>query len=92
MTYQEFFDLARSKGIEKVQITEDEKNENSIYLINNKLEDYTDSEKQVYTIKAEINKKTESLNSEYLDESIVDLLLEKLNSTETGLFGYNKGA
>lgn len=30
MTYQEFFDLARTKGIEKVQITEDEKNENSI--------------------------------------------------------------
>lgn len=83
MTYQEFFDLARSKGIEKVQITEDEKNENSIYLINNKLEDYTDSEKKVYTIKAEINKKTESLNSEYLDESIVDLLLEKLNSTDS---------
>lgn len=83
MTYQEFFDLARSKGIEKVQITEDEKNENSIYLINNKLEDYTDSEKKVYTIKAEINKKTESLNSEYLDESIIDLLLEKLNSTDS---------
>ena len=83
MTYQEFFDLARSKGIEKVQITEYEKNENSIYLINNKLEDYTDSEKKVYTIKAEINKKTESLNSEYLDESIIDLLLEKLNATDS---------
>lgn len=83
MTYQEFFDLARSKGIEKIQITEDEKNENSIYLINNKLEDYTDSEKKVYTIKAEVNKKTESLNSEYLDESIVDLLLEKLNYTDS---------
>lgn len=83
MTYQEFFDLARTKGVEKIQITEDEKNENSIYLINNKLEDYTDSEKKVYTIKAEINKKTESLNSEYLDESIIDLLLEKLNSTDS---------
>lgn len=83
MTYQEFFDLAKSKGITNIQITEDEKQENSIYLINNTLEDYTDCEKKVYTIKAEVNGKTENLNTEYLDESIIDLLIEKLNNTES---------
>ena len=62
---------------------ENKKQENSIYLINNKLEDYTDCEKTVYTIKAEANSKTETTNTEYLDESIIDLLLEKLHNTES---------
>ena len=44
MTYQEFFQLAKNKGISNIQVTEDSKRENSIYLINNKLEDYTDCE------------------------------------------------
>lgn len=83
MEYKEFFDIAKSKGIEKIQITEDEKKENSIYLINNKLEDYTDCEKIMYTIKAEKNGKTESVYTEYLDEAIIDLLLEKLDSTDS---------
>lgn len=83
MTYQEFFDLAKIKGIDKIQVTEDEQKENSIYLINNKLEDYTNSDKKVYTIKAEIDGKTESVFTEYLDESIIDLLIEKLNSTDS---------
>ena len=83
MNYQEFFDLAKSKGINNIQITEETKNENSIYLINKKLEDYTDCEKTTYTIKAEVNGKTEQLFTEYLDESILDLLLEKINITES---------
>ena len=83
MTYKEFFDLAKAKGIINIQITEDQKKENSIYLINNKLEDYTDCEKIVYTIKAEINGKTESINTEYLNESIIDLIIEKLHNTES---------
>ena len=83
MTYQEFFELAQSKGISNIQITEDEKQENSIYLINNKLEDYTDCEKKVYTIKAELNGKTENLTTEYLSESIIELILEKLHNTES---------
>lgn len=83
MTYQEFFELAQSKGISNIQITEDEKQENSIYLINNKLEDYTDCEKKVYTIKAELNGKTENLITEYLSESIIELILEKLHNTES---------
>lgn len=83
MKYQEFFDLAKTKGINKIQITEDEKIENSIYLINNKLEDYSDCEKKVYTIKAEIDGKTESVYTEYLDETIIDLIIEKLNTTES---------
>lgn len=83
MTYKEFFALAKSKGISNIQVTEDEKQENSIYLINNKLEDYTDCEKKIYTIKAELNGKTESVYTEYLDESIIELLLEKLYVTES---------
>ena len=83
MTYQEFFKLAQSKGISNIQITEDEKKENSIYLINNKLEDYTDCEKKVYTIKAELNGKTENLTTEYLSESIIELILEKIHNTES---------
>ena len=83
MEFQEFIELAKAKGIEKIQITEDAKQENSIYLINNQLEDYTDSEKKVYTIKAEKNGKTESVYTEYLEESIVDLILEKLTTINT---------
>lgn len=83
MTYKEFFALAEKKGIEKIQITEDTKKENSIYLINKKLEDYTDSEKVIYQIKAEIDGKTEQLNTEYLDETIIDLIIEKINTTDS---------
>ena len=83
MSYKEFFSLAKSKGIENIQITEETKQENSIYLINNKLEDYTDSEKITYTIKAQVNRKTEQLSTEYLDETIIDLILEKIHTTES---------
>lgn len=83
MTYQKFFALAQSKGIENIQITEETQKENSIYLINKKLEDYTDCEKVTYSIKAEVNGKTEQLYTEYLDESIIDLILEKINTTES---------
>lgn len=83
MTYQEFFNLAKSKGIENIQITEETSKDNSIYLINKKIEDYTDSEKITYTIKGEVKGKTEQLYTEYLDESIIDLLLEKINTTES---------
>lgn len=83
MTYQEFFELAKAKGIDNIQVTEETKNENSIYLINKKLEDYTDCEKKVYTIKAEVNGKTEQVYTEYLDDSIIDLILEKINTTDS---------
>lgn len=83
MTYQEFFEAARKKGFENIQITEELKRENSAYLINEKVEDYTDSEKISFTIKAEIKGKTEQVYTEYLDESIIDLLLEKINTTES---------
>lgn len=83
MTYQEFFALAQARGIENIQITEETKKENSIYLINKKIEDYTDSEKITYSVKAEVNGKTEQLFTEYLDESIIDLIVEKINTTES---------
>ena len=83
MNYQEFFSLANKKGIEKIQITEETEKENSIYLIDKKLEDYTDNEKKVYEIKAEIDGKTEKLLTGYLDGTIIDLLLEKISETES---------
>ena len=83
MTYQEFFVLSKNKGLEKIQITEETKKENSIYYINDKLEDYTDSEKKTYAIKAAKKGKTEQAHTEYLDESIIDLLLEKIEATES---------
>lgn len=83
MSYQEFFQLAAAKGITNIQVTEDSKKENSIYLINKKLEDYTDCEKITYSIKAEVNGKTEQLYTEYLDENIIDLILEKINTTDS---------
>ena len=83
MNYQEFFSLASKKGIENIQITEETVKENSIYLIDKKLHDYTDSEKIVYEIKAEVKGKTEKLLTGYLDESIIDLLLEKINETDS---------
>lgn len=83
MTYQEFFTLAKHKGIDNIQITEETGYENSIYYINKSLEDYTDYEKVEYTIKAEVNGKTEQLYTEYIDETIIDILLEKINSTDS---------
>lgn len=83
MNYHDFFELAKSKGIERIQITEETKQENSIYFINEKIEDYTDSEKISYAIKAEKNGKTETAYSEYLDESIIDMILEKFIITES---------
>ena len=47
------------------------------------MEDYTDSEKIAYTVKAEVNGKTEQLSTEYLDETIIDLILEKIYTTES---------
>lgn len=83
MTYKEFFALAEKKGIEKIQITEETKKDNSVYFINQQLADYTDSEKITYQIKAEIAGKTEQLHTEYLDESIIDLMIEKINTTDS---------
>ena len=36
MTYQKLFLLAKSKGFDNIQVTEETKKENSIYLINTK--------------------------------------------------------
>ena len=83
MIYQDFFSLAQAKGIENIQITEETQKENSIYLIDKKLQDYTDSEKITYLVKAEIDGKTEQLFTEYLDESIIDIIIEKLNTTDS---------
>lgn len=83
MTYQELFLLAKTKEFDNIQITEEAKKENSIYLVNKKIEDYTDCEKITYTVKAEKNGKTEQVYTEYLDETVIDLLLEKIEETDS---------
>ena len=83
MTYQEFINLAEKKGINNIQITEETKIENSIYFINKNIYDYTNNENISFIIKAEKNGKTEQVATEYLEKEIIDLLLEKLESTET---------
>ena len=78
MNVHQFMKLALKKGITNIQITKEKTKQKQIYYINDKLNDYTDLNKTIYIIKAEINKKTEELTSEYLDETIIDLIIEKI--------------
>ena len=78
MNVHQFIKLALKKGITNIQITKEKTKQKQIYYINDKLNDYTDLNKTIYIIKAEINKKTEELTSEYLDETIIDLIIEKI--------------
>lgn len=83
MTYEEFFSLGKTKGLLTIQITEETELANEIIILNDSLEDYSTVSKTVYTIKAEQNGKTEKTTSDYLNESILDLLLEKMNHTDS---------
>ena len=83
MNYQDFISLAQKKGITNIQITIETSRSNEIYYINDTLEDYSDISKTIYSIKAEYNGKVEHLQTEYLDESIIDLLIEKINLVDT---------
>lgn len=83
MEYKKFFSLAESKGISNIQITEETEFANEIIVLNNTLEDYSTINKTIYTVKAEYNGKTEKTTTDYLDESIIDLLLEKINNTDS---------
>lgn len=83
MSYKEFIELAEKKGITNIQITIETNINNEIYYINNILEDYSDISKTIYNIKAEYNGKVEYVYTEYLEESIIDLIIEKITLTDT---------
>lgn len=83
MNYQEFIKLAQKKGITNIQITIETSITNEVYYINDTLDDYSDITKTTYNIKAEYNGKVEQVYTEYLDESILDLLIEKVNLVDS---------
>lgn len=83
MTSQEFIIKAKDKGFSNIQIAIETSIHTEITYINAELDDYSDIKKTLYNVKAEYNGKVESLHTEYLDESIIDLLLEKINLTDS---------
>ena len=83
MNYNDFFALAENKGINRIQVTETYIKQNEIQFIDKNLEKYNISEHLDYYIKAERNNKTEKVRTDYLDESIIDLLIMKLDETDS---------
>lgn len=83
MEYQKFIDLAKKKGFTNIQITIETGIVNEVYYVNDNLEDYSDINKTTYNIKGEYNNKIEEVYTEYLDESILDLLIEKIELVDT---------
>ena len=83
MTYNDFFNLAKEKGLDKVQITEETVIGSETIVLNDSLEDYSTINKITYSVKAEKNNKTEKISTDYLDQTIIDLLIEKLDSTDS---------
>ncbi len=83
MTYQEFITSAKQKGFTNIQITIDTAISTVIQIINKKLDDYSNIDKISYFIKAQLNDKVETLRTDYLDESIIEILLEKINLTDS---------
>lgn len=83
MNYIEFFKKAEEKGLENIQITATTVKSIEIEFINEKLENYINTNHVNYLIKAEKNNKTEKLNSDYLDEEIIDAILLKINNTDS---------
>ena len=83
MNYNEFFILGKEKGLDNIQITATTVESIEIEFIYEKLENYINTNHTNYSIKAEKNKKTETLTSDYLDKDIIDLLLFKIDNTDT---------
>ena len=83
MTYNDFFNLAKEKGLETIQITEETVIGSETIVLNESLEDYSTINKVTYSVKAEKNNKTEKLSTDYLDETIIDLLIEKIDNTDS---------
>ena len=83
MTSKTFFQKAKAKGIENIQIVETTENTGQIELINKELETFEISNHTGYQIKAEYNGKTVKATSDYLDESILDTIIMKVTYTDS---------
>ena len=83
MTSKTFFQKAKAKGIENIQIVEITENTGQIELINKELETFEISNHTGYQIKAEYNGKTVKAASDYLDESILDTIIMKATYTDS---------
>lgn len=83
MTSKIFFQKAKTKGIENIQIVETTENTGQIELINKELETFEISNHTGYQIKAEYNGKTVKAASDYLDESILDTIIMKATYTDS---------
>ena len=83
MTSKTFFQKAKAKGIENIQIVETTENTGQIELINKELETFEISNHTGYQIKAEYNGKTVKATSDYLDESILDTIIMKATYTDS---------
>lgn len=83
MTSKTFFQKAKAKGIENIQIVETTENTGQMELINKELETFEISNHTGYQIKAEYNGKTLKAASDYLDESILDTIIMKATYTDS---------
>lgn len=83
MISKTFFQKAKAKGIENIQIVEITENTGQMELINKGLETFEISNHTGYQIKAEYNGKTVKAASDYLDESILDTIIMKATYTDS---------
>lgn len=83
MTYEEFFEKAKSKQITNVQITEKDIISSSAEIINGELESFDSYHNIAYQIKAEYQGKTVEIATNYLADDIIDLIIEKATTTDT---------
>lgn len=82
MNYKDFFNLARQKNIDNIQVTEKTSLASSFEIINKELISYDDSSIITYSIKA-VNGKTVKTQSEYLSEEILDDLIMAIENTDS---------
>lgn len=93
MNYKDFFNLAKQKNIDNIQVTEKTSLASSFEIINKDLISYDDSSTITYSIKAEVNGKTVKAQSEYLSEEILDDLIISIENTDSSYEDdYLKGA
>lgn len=83
MNYSEFFSNAKKLNITNIQIVEKLNIDSSVEIIDGKIESYDDSNIVNYSVKAEYNNKTVKLETEYLDDTILDLIINKCENTDS---------
>ena len=83
MTYTDFFQKAKEKGITNIQVTEKHTIDSSVEIIDGKIESFDDYHNLDYSIKAEYNGKTVKTESNYLEEEVLDQMIQKAEVTDS---------